>query len=682
MNTLIKLARIALLAMAVSTISSCGGDGDDHVPSISNLRYSPAAAIETPSGTASVNVLVDFSDSAGDVVSARMTSSTGADLTVPLHDLSGIKTGTGSATFVVAIDTAGQYTFDVWFVDSRGRASNKMTGTFEVLARDTTYHPPSIWNLRYSPATAVQAAGGTVSILAAVDFADAAGDIASLRITTSAGADLTIPLANLGGIQSGTGTSTFNVPIDTVGQYTFEVWLVDATDGASNRLSGTFEVLPSTTISHPAVISNLQYVPENAVQSAGGTASISVSVDFSDTGADVVSARLMSTAGPDLTVPVSAGAGLTRGTATATFVVSTTTLGAFTFEVWLIDSRGDASNRLPGSFEVLPAEPPVAWTVLPVEPPAPLLAIAWNGAQFPQPTQYVAVGAQGAVITSPDLNTWTERSSGVSHALNSVAGAASAFVAVGNDTKGEAVVISSSDGVAWFVRYRAGDCVSGTCASPSQLTKVIWTGTQFVAVGMEVPADSQTRMRYALVLTSPDGTVWTKRAAQAIPLSDFWLYYPPRFVGSVAWSGNVLVLTALDTNWDPVVWVSPDANAWTPYAIPPDAVWLVPLRDIVWDNNAFVAVQDVDSMEGGTPVFASADAMHWTVDTTSAKLPPMNAITSRPGEFLAVGGAYRQVSADGLNWTVSSHPAGCGNGVLWDGRRYLAVGSTSICRWP
>jgi hypothetical protein len=680
MDMLIKLARIALLAMAVAAVNSCGGDVGGHVPSISNLRYSPSVAVETPSGTSSVNVLVDFSDNAGDVVSARIATSAGADLTVPLHDLSGVKTGTASVTFVVAIDTAGQYTFDLWFVDSRGSASNKRTGTFEVLARDAAYHPPSIWNLRYSPATAVQAAGGTASILASVDFADAGGDIASVRVTTSGGADLTIPLANLDGIQSGTGTGTFIVPIDTVGQYTFEVWLVDATNGASNRLSGTFEVLPSTTISHPAVISNLQYVPKNAVQTASGTASINVSIDFTDTGGDVVSARLMSTAGPDLTVPVSAVAGLTRGTANATFVVSTTTLGASKFEVWLIDSRDDASNRLSGSFEVLPAEPPAAWTVLPVTPPAPLLAIAWNGAQFPQPVQYVAVGAKGTVMTSPDLSTWTVRLRDESHALNSIAGAASAFVAVGNDSKGEAVVITSSDGVAWFVRYLAGDCVSGTCASPSQLTKVIWTGTQFVAVGMEKPAGSQ--MSYALVLTSPDGTVWTKRAPQAMPLSDEWVYYPQRFVGSVAWSGSVLVLTALDPNWDPVVWVSPDANAWTQYHMPPDVIWSVPLRDIVWGNGEFVAVQDVPGFDGNTPVFTSLDGVHWTVDTTITTLPPMKAITARPGEFFAVGGAYSQVSSDGLNWTVSSHPAGCGNDVLWDGGRYLAVGSTSICRWP
>ena len=677
MNTLIKVARIAWLAMAAVTISSCGGLGGDgdHAPSISGLRYSPAAAVETAAGTASVSVQVDFSDAGGDVVSARMTSSAGADTTVPLSNLSGVKSGAGSATFVVAIDAAGSYTFDVWLIDSRGNVSNKLTGAFEVLARDAVYHPPSIRSLRFSPTTAVQAAGGTASILAAVDFTDTAGDIASMRVTTSAGADLTIPLANLGGITSGAATGTFVVPTDTVGTYTFEVWLVDGKDGASNKLSGTFEVLPGTTTSHPPVISNLQYSPTKATQSATGAASITASVAFTDRGADVVSARLISTGGPDLTVPVSAGGSLT-GTATATFVVSTATLGVFTFEVWLIDGRGDASNRLSGSFEVLPAGTTGAWTTLPVTPPAPLLAVAWNGAQ------YVAVGAQGTVITSPDLNTWTVRSSGVSHTLNSVAGAGSTIVAVGDNTAGEAVMISSSDGAVWSVRYRAGDCVNGSCASPSQLAKVIWTGTQFVAVGQERPAGAQ--MRYALVLTSPDGAVWTKRAAQTMPLSDEWLYYPPRFVRSVAWSGNLLVLSALDATWSPVVWVSADANAnaWTKYDIPTDAVWSVLLRDIVWGNGGFVAVQDVDSMSGGTPVFVSADGIHWIVDTTIAKLPPMIAITSKPGEFLAVGGAYRQVSPDGLTWTVSSHPAGCGNAVLWDGSRYVAVGGSSICRSP
>jgi hypothetical protein len=67
------------------------------------------------------------------------------------------------------------------------------------------------------------------------------------------------------------------------------------------------------------------------------------------------------------------------------------------------------------------------------------------------------------------------------------------------------------------------------------------------------------------------------------------------------------------------------------------------------------------------------------VDRNAADLPETNAVTGKDGDFLAVGDVYRQTSPDGLTWTVSSHPTGCGKGVLWDGSRYVSVG-TSICK--
>jgi hypothetical protein len=49
-----------------------------------------------------------------------------------------------------------------------------------------------------------------------------------------------------------------------------------------------------------------------------------------------------------------------------------------------------------------------------------------------------------------------------------------------------------------------------------------------------------------------------------------------------------------------------------------------------------------------------------------------------PPISLGVGTTHLQTSQDGLNWTVSPL-AGCGNAVLWDGTRYVAVGtSTSL----
>jgi len=676
MTSFVSLLRICVLAIAATAVASCGGGGgggeDDHAPSISNLRYSPSASVQAVGGAASVQVLVDFADSGGDVVSVRLKSGSSFDLTVPISNVGGVKSGTSAATFQVPLQTVGMYIFETWLVDSQGQASNHLSGTFEVLAKETTPHPPSISNLRYSPETAVQAVGGTTSIVGSVDFADVAGDVAALHLATTAGVDLTVPLSNLNGIKSGTATGNFIVASDTIGKYPFEIWVVDGKGSASNRLSGSFEVLAATPPRDPPTVANLRYSPATAVQSASGTVSINVSLDFADSGANIASARFMSSAGPDLTVPVTTGSGLASGTATATFVVSAASLGAFTFQVWLIDSKGDLSNGLSGSFEVLPSGGSSTWTKLSASPPAELLGIGSNGGL------YVAVGVSGTVMTSPDLASWSVRSTGVTHTLRSVALSASKAVAVGDNASGESIVLTSNDGASWTATYRSIDCAGVPCASVSQLSKVIWTGTKFVAVGMERLAGAQ--MFHALVLTSPDGVAWTKRAPQTIALSDEFYGPQMRWVSSIAWSGSTFVLMAIDVNWDPVVWTSTDAQVWTLASggLPTTVVWAGPLTDVTWANGRFVTV-DMSGWHGGAPVFASVDGVSWEVDRNTDDLPQMNAVTAKNGEFLAVGDSYKETSTDGLTWTVSSHPAGCGNAVLWDGNRYVSVGA-SICK--
>jgi hypothetical protein len=151
-----------------------------------------------------------------------------------------------------------------------------------------------------------------------------------------------------------------------------------------------------------------------------------------------------------------------------------------------------------------------------------------------------------------------------------------------------------------------------------------------------------------------------------------------RWVTSVAWSGSLLVLPSIDVNWDPVVWTSPDAATWTlSRDLTTDVVWSMPFVDVTWGNGRFVAL-DGPAFNGDSPVFTSTDGLRWLPDTTAANLPMMNAIASKSGEFVAVGTTNLQTSQDGTNWTASPL-SGCGNDVLWDGTRYVAVG-TSICR--
>ena len=161
----------------------------------------------------------------------------------------------------------------------------------------------------------------------------------------------------------------------------------------------------------------------------------------------------------------------------------------------------------------------------------------------------VAVGAAGTILTSPEAWVWTLRTSGVSERLNDVAvGKRRFFVLMPRpghfEEKAVVMVVgenntilqSNNAGETWtafpgpvadvdfngvaaagtvFVAVGSGGTIvrtslaSGIIPKPPQwivqtsgttteLTDVVWTGTQWVVTG-----------KYGTVLTSPDGEVWT-----------------------------------------------------------------------------------------------------------------------------------------------------------------------------
>ncbi len=203
------------------------------------------------------------------------------------------------------------------------------------------------------------------------------------------------------------------------------------------------------------------------------------------------------------------------------------------------------------------------------------------------------------------------------------------------------------------------------------LSGVIWTGTQFIAVGQEIIYPGGTA--YALILTSPDGLAWTQRAGQAIVLGQPQVGTESGMT-SVAWSGILLVAVGIAGDGYPAAWTSTDADVWTQRTVPGNAGYN--LRDITWGNGRFVAVG-----WGGVPaVFTSSDGINWQGNLGDAPLPAMNAVTTGVTHYLAVSNTYRELSADGLTWAVIPS-LDCGNDVLWDGLRYVSVGS-SICMSP
>lgn len=230
--------------------------------------------------------------------------------------------------------------------------------------------------------------------------------------------------------------------------------------------------------------------------------------------------------------------------------------------------------------------------------------------------------------------------------LNSVAWNGSQFVAAGN------AILTSLDGVTWTRQ-----------ATPANLNinRVIWADNQFVAVGSDSAGDT--------VLTSPDGTNWTPQATAAARLD------------GVAWNGSQFIAVGAS------FLTSPDATTWTPQT--PDTQ--ADLNDITWDGGQFVAVGstfDTQTFTSTGMVLTSPDGIAWTPLFSGTGYSFADAIQVG-GHFVAVG-SYRPLawifplinnsgtilsSADGAAWTsymTGSHM----NGVAWDGRQYVTVGTS------
>ena len=230
-------------------------------------------------------------------------------------------------------------------------------------------------------------------------------------------------------------------------------------------------------------------------------------------------------------------------------------------------------------------------TALPFVVASDLNAVAYNGS----PALYIAVGAAGAVLTSGDGQNWQIQNSGITNNLSGVTSNGSGFiVAVGAN----GTLITSSGGASWTALS------SGTTEN---LNAVAYGNGRLVAVGAA-----------GVLLTSTDGTTWQLAASGSSLALNGITFGANQFV-AVGAAGTVVTST--------------DGVTWTPQtAIGPGNLSAVAY------GTQFVAVGS------GGSVFTSTDGITWTA-RSSGTGSVLNAVASGNKGYSAVGAAGTNLTA-------------------------------------
>ena len=132
-------------------------------------------------------------------------------------------------------------------------------------------------------------------------------------------------------------------------------------------------------------IANLNYSPSSAqLNDGGGSAIVTGTIDFTDPDGDVFSFTIatFTSAGQPLsttTTPIQSAAGSTSGAIAVSVAVPTTTIANYTFQVFITDAAGHASNQISGTFSVVAGSP--ANLVTPTGP-SPAGLVVLNGALY------------------------------------------------------------------------------------------------------------------------------------------------------------------------------------------------------------------------------------------------------------------------------------------------------------
>jgi hypothetical protein len=241
---------------------------------------------------------------------------------------------------------------------------------------------------------------------------------------------------------------------------------------------------------------------------------------------------------------------------------------------------------------------------------------------------YVAVGALGTILTSPDGTNWSRRASGTFEQLNDIVFANDQFVAVGV----YGAILTSADGQVWMPQY------GGTFFT---LSGVTYGNGLYVAVGL-----SNT------ILTSADGIMWVSRSSGPISLRAI-AFGNGQFVAT----GSAGVLSSSDG----VNWFRRSSYG--------------QLGSVAFGNGIFVAGETGFDIPGS--IMVSADGAEWLLKYNTGR--QIRDITYANGTWLVVAKAsynpegFIYASNDANTWTlVHSNPAPT-LGITFGGNGFVAT---------
>jgi hypothetical protein len=381
------------------------------------------------------------------------------------------------------------------------------------------------------------------------------------------------------------------------------------------------------------VISNLSFSPSRVyIKPDQPSFVINGTLNYSQASGGVASIKLKASTGLDLTVPVPNN-NQSEGILTGSFEFGMLTdPRRIDFEIWIIDMKGTASNKLSGSIELAIDDQGTSWHSY--NSSIKLWKVRWIEDLF------VAVGENGNIIFLGDGSSWVPVGTDVNSFLRDICWTGNFMIAVGDNS----TILTTMFADDWS---RPTVPVNN-----ATLSGVAWSGSQAVVVGTDA------EYQHPVILRSNDVNNWTK------------VNLPEQYRGhlnGVVWANNKFM--AFGKDGSPVVYTSTDGINWSRQNF---SGFEGEFMEMVWTGTTYCAV-------GPGITAVSPDGNSWT--TRAVNMVPYGVAWSGK-YFMMTGftGMFR--SENGLDWTqVREGGSNPPVSIAWSGLRYLAVGGQHGAAW-